>query len=171
MPTETIFKNPPQVPPGVPGLHVPDQHRALPLVRDHPDLGGLQLSPHHLHAQPRHIRYDYRRPGQNGDFGRNFTHFRLIFCWFSANATPDFPPKMALHPCYKLKHGAPSAVFPPTSLWIPAIFRRSCLAGANHIVASQVHGHLRYCFIFLLMKSDFFCIFHQVYLTGGRLFK
>ena len=41
---------------------------------------------------------------QNGDYGRNFTYFRLIFRQFSADGTP-------------------SAIFPPTCLRIPPIFR------------------------------------------------
>ena len=65
---------------------------------------------------------------QDGDFGRNFAYFTLIFCLFSAYGTPSavspptclrnspisayfhlfpayFPPKMEPPSCYKLKHG------------------------------------------------------------------
>ena len=76
------------------------------------------------------------------------------FCLFLPISV-DFPPIFCLkwypHPCYKLKHGTPSPVFPTTCLQIPPIFcpcmfcsfsayfppnlplpnlfRRSCLAG------------------------------------------
>ena len=44
------------------------------------------------------------------------------FRWFSTY----FPLKMVPHPCYKLKHGTPSAVFPPTCI-LPTF----CLCSAH----------------------------------------
>ena len=73
---------------------------------------------------------------QNGDFGRNFVYFPLIFSLFSAYGTPSdvfkpiclwnslisayfhlfsvyFLPIMVPHPCYKLKHGTHLLFFCP----------------------------------------------------------
>ena len=51
------------------------------------------------------------------------------FCLFLPVST-YFLPKMVPHPCYKLKHSTPSAVFPPTCLRILPIF---CLCSAHFL--------------------------------------
>ena len=81
-------------------------------------------------TSPDGSRYPAR---QNGDFGRNFSYFLLIFClWYpicrsSAHMFMEFayfcifpsiyfrlfPPKMVSHPCYKLKYGIHLLFFRP----------------------------------------------------------
>ena len=97
------------------------------------------------------LNFCYIPARQNGDFGRSFGYFPLIFNRFSADGTPSavLPPTclqispISAYFClkwypilvYKLKHGAPSAFFLWTCLRILPIF---CLCSTHFLPIFQL---------------------------------